>query len=289
MLKKITKGIGNPRRVGGYFAAKVRSGPVEFNQNCLQANKAITDYVLFVTKAATDYRIFSRFKSDPTYREMLEHVTAEQGEKYLAVIKDQNPEFFDQFDRFKINDLVGTPITHSYPSIGTISPTTLRYLKVASDLQQYFGFNIGEKIVEIGVGYGGQLLICDQVFKIKEYHLYDLPPVLSLVERYLESHVLNCAYKTSTLNQNSGDEHYNLAISNYAFSELPSQLQCKYIEKILANSSKGYLTMNSGQEGSLSPDKLSVDVLRRKLPSFEIFEENPLTWPENYIIVWGHK
>jgi hypothetical protein len=125
---------------------------------------------------------------------------------------------------------------------------------------------------------------------MKEYHLYDLPPVLSLVERYLESHVLNCAYKTSTLNQNSGDEHYDLAISNYAFTELRSQLQCKYVEKILANSSKGYLTMNSGREDSIfTVDKLSVDILRRKLLPFEIFEENPLTWRQNYVIVWGHK
>jgi hypothetical protein len=48
--------------------------------------------------------------------------------------------------------------------------------------------------------------------------------------------------------------------------------------------------MNSGLKGSLfTLDKLSVDDLRRKLPPFEIFEENPLTRQENYIIVWGHR
>jgi len=238
-----------------------------------------SDYVPFVKKAVRDSRVFSRFKSDPSYRKALEHVTPEQGEQYLAVIKEQSPEFFDQFDRFKINDLVGSPITHSYPGIGIISPTTLRYVKVASDLEKYFGFDVGKKIVEIGGGYGGQLLINDQIFKVKEHHLYDLLPVNSLVERYLEAHILNCAYKCSTLNRNSGDEHYDLAISNYAFSELPSQLQHKYIDKILANSSKGYMTMN---------DKLDDD-LRRKLPPFEIFDERPLTMQGNYIIVWGHK
>ena len=297
MLQKVSKGIRNPRRAASYLdrklrylADKLRSHEGDFVGSLWGGNRGIADYVLFVTKAARDYRVFSRFKSDPSYREMLEHVTPETGEKCLAVIKDQSPEFFDQFDQFKINDLVGTPITHSYPGIGIFSPTTLRYVKVASDLRKYFGFDIGKKIVEIGVGYGGQLLINDQIFKMKEYHLYDLPPVLSLVERYLEAHILNCAYKTSTLNRNSGDEHYDLAISNYAFSELSSQLQCKYIDKILANSSKGYLTMNSGRKGSLfTLDKLSVDDLRRKLPTFEIFEENPLTWQENYIIVWGHK
>jgi hypothetical protein len=48
--------------------------------------------------------------------------------------------------------------------------------------------------------------------------------------------------------------------------------------------------MNSGRKGSLfTLDKLSLDDLRCKLPPFEIFEEYPLTWQENYIIVWGHK
>jgi putative sugar O-methyltransferase len=293
MLQELLKGIRNPRRAASYLAdrfRKLRSHEDDFVGSLWGGNRAIVDYVLFVTEAASDYRVFSRFKSAPIYREMLEHVTPEQGEKYLAVIKEQSPAFFDRFDQFKINDLVGSPITHLYPGIGIISPTTLRYIKVASDLQKYFGFDIGTKIVEIGVGYGGQLLINDQIFKMKEYHLYDLPPVLSLVERYLEAHYLNCAYKTSTLNQNSGDERYDLAISNYAFSELTSQVQCKYIDRILANSSKGYLTMNSGRKSSVfTLDKLSVDALRCKLPPFEVFEENPLTRQENYIIIWGHK
>ena len=191
---------------------------------------------------------------------------------------------------FKINDLIGTPITHTYSEIGAISPTTLRYIKVASDLRKYFGSNIGDKIVEIGGGYGGQLLINDQIFLMKEYHIYDLPPVLDLTERYLKSHILNSSYKTVTLNQSPGHEIYDLAISNYAFSELPSVLQCKYIEKILANSAKGYLTMNSGLKGSaFEIDKLSIEDLRAKLPPFEVFDEFPLTHRRNYIIVWGHK
>lgn len=296
MLRKILQDIRDSRRVSDSLTAKPadavasRSHDDEDHVGNLGIRSASADYVSIVTKAASDFRVFSTFKSDPTYRVSLEHVTPEQGEKYLAIIKDQSPEFLDQFDRFKINDLIGTPITHSYPGIGMISPTTLRYIKVASDLQKYFGFDIGKKIAEIGVGYGGQLLVNDQIFKVKEHHLYDLLPVLNLVERYLEEHVLNCAYKSSTLNQNSGDERYDLVISNYAFSELPSKLQDKYIEKILVNASKGYLTMNSGFEDSaFTTDKLSIDELRHKLPAFEVFEEQPLTWRHNCIIVWGHK
>jgi phospholipid N-methyltransferase len=115
-------------------------------------------------------------------------------------------------------------------------------------------------------------------------------PVLKLAQRYLEAHILNCSYKKCTLNQNSGKEYYDLVISNYAFSELPSKMQCKYIEKILSKANRGYLTMNSGLASSaFCGNFLSVDELRERLPPFEVFEENPLTFPNNYVIVWGHK
>jgi hypothetical protein len=163
-------------------------------------------------------------------------------------------------------------------------------MKVASDLQKHFGDNIGKKIVEIGGGYGGQLLVNDRLFNISEYHLYDLPPVLNLVCKYLESFILNCSYKLSTLNQSSGNDVFDLVISNYAFSELPSQLQRSYIKKIISKASKGYLTMNSGIGNSRpTSSRLSINELRELLPAFDIVDENPITAPDNYIIVWGHR
>src|SRR5262249_29730903 len=158
---------------------------------------------------------------------------------------------------------IGRPLTSFYPGIGLISPTTLRYMKVAADLRGLFGPDLGKSIAEIGVGYGGQLLVNDSEFSMQRYDLFDLEPVLRLVERYLESHLLNCAYQTSTLNQHLGEKAYDLVISNYTFSELPSQLQRKYIEKVLASAKKAYLTMNSGTSASaFQNDKLSLAELR---------------------------
>jgi hypothetical protein len=179
---------------------------------------------------------------------------------------------------------------YEYKSIGLISPTTLRYIKVASDLKMLFGEHIGESIVEIGCGYGGQALVNDRAFKIKQYKLIDLPPVLTLISKYLESHILNCSYETSTLNQTSNSGKYDLVISNYAFSELPGPLQLKYVEKILINCKKGYLTMNSGKADTKidSMGRMTIKQLEKLLPPFELLEEKPLTNNENYIIVWGH-
>jgi len=246
-------------------------------------------YVAFVQEAVENYDVFKNFKRHPDYQMVLEHVGQADGMKYLNIIKNQSPEFLDVIDKFKNNDLIGNPVTCSYPETGQISPTTLRYIKVASDLKKYFGLNIGERIAEVGVGYGGQLLINDQIFSVNECHLFDLPPVLDLVSKYLESFILNCSYKVITINQCSGNFPYDLVISNYAFSELPSHLQRTYIKKVMSRSSKGYLTMNTGLEGHATElNHLKLDELRTLLPPFEVIAENPITSPNNYIIIWGH-
>lgn len=256
-----------------------------------EGNRSNSDdgqYVASVKKAVSNYSAFRKFKRDPRYQAILEHASKEQGDKCLEIIRSESPYLLDVIETFKINDLVGGATTYEFDGIGSISPSTLRYLKVASDLKNIFGEEIGDRVAEIGCGYGGQLLIADKILRFKQYDLFDLPPVLSLASMYLESHILNFAYKTTTLNQHQGDVNYDLVISNYAFSELPSQLQIRYIEKILSRSKRGYLTMNTGKtEASRDQNKLTLEDLRGYLPEFEVLNEVPLTSPNNYLIVWG--
>ena len=273
-LGKLCKGLGGREYVGA------------------PGNRSLSDngfYIKAVRKAISSSKKFSRFKQDSCYRAVLEHVTKEQGAQYLKIIKDESPSIFKKIEDFKINDTVGGSYTVNYPEVGKISPSTLRYIKVSSDLLNLFGENLGEKIAEIGVGYGGQLLIADKVLKFKQCDLFDLYPVLELTSRYLESHALNSAYKTQTINQHTGDINYDLVISNYAFSELPSTLQRVYIKKVILMSKRGYMTMNSGREVSaFSEDKVSLSELKELLPDFEVLPERPSSHPGNYIIVWGH-
>jgi putative sugar O-methyltransferase len=256
-----------------------------------EGNRSNSDdghYVASVKKAVSNYSAFRKFKRDPRYQAILEHASKEQGDKCLEIIRSESPYLLDVIETFKINDLVGGATTYEFDGIGSISPSTLRYLKVASDLKNIFGEEIGDRVAEIGCGYGGQLLIADKILRFKQYDLFDLPPVLSLASMYLESHILNFSYKTTTLNQHQGDVNYDLVISNYAFSELPSQLQIRYIEKILSRSKRGYLTMNTGKtEASRDQNKLTLEDLRGYLPEFEVLNEVPLTSPNNYLIVWG--
>jgi hypothetical protein len=254
-------------------------------------NRSVSDdgtYIRAVKEAVHDYAAFARFKRDPRYTAILEHSTIQQGKEYFEVIQSESPELIHRIDEFKENDLEGGAVTHRYERIGEISPSTLRYLKVASDIKTIWRGISFDKIAEVGIGYGGQLLINDRVFRFNEYHLFDLPPVLDLTSKYLECHLLNNCYRTYTLNQQNALIDYDLSISNYAFSELPSKLQIKYIEKIFLRSKRGYLTMNSGLPNSaFQRDKLVLSELKTLLPKFEIIDERPLTHPGNYVIVWG--
>jgi hypothetical protein len=246
-------------------------------------------YVRFVEMAVRDYRIFRTFKRHPDYRVVLEHVSQQDGAAYLKIISTEAPALLSNIEEFKENDLIGDPIVFEYGAFGRISPTTLRYVKVASDLKKLFGDLSALRIAEIGIGYGGQFLILDRLHRMGQYDLFDLPPVLELASKYLEGHILNSCYRPLTLNRTGNDTQYDLVISNYAFSELPAPLQVKYIEKIIGRAKRGYLTMNSGYDSAArTGNKLQLAQLQELLPAFEILEERPSSGPDNYIIVWGH-
>lgn len=205
-------------------------------------------------------------------------------------MKSRNDGFLEKaLKSVLLSDEVGNPRKSYYEEVSmTLSPTTLRYVKVASDIRLLFGGDI-DRTAEIGCGYGGQCLVNDQLLGVKSATLFDLPVVNDLIERYLESFLLQGSYKTTTINRIEYDS-YELVISNYAFAELPGELQIRYIEKVLSSSQRGYLTMNSGRGGAFDKisRKLNISELKDKLPRFEVIEEKPLTYEYNYIIVWGH-
>jgi putative sugar O-methyltransferase len=246
-------------------------------------------YAAAVLRALEDQKSFDNFKRIPAYQEILEHVTKQQGEAYLDILKSRNDGMLEKaLETVLVSDSTGNPVKYNYKNLSIpLSPTTLRYVKVASDLKHLFGSGLDE-VAEIGCGYGGQCLVNDALLDYKHSVLFDLSFVNRLIERYLDYTLMNGAYEVTTINQQL-PRQYDLVISNYAFSELPAELQRMYIKKVLANSKRGYLTMNSGIAGALNTGKLSIQELRDLLPPFECLIEEPLTYEHNYIMVWGHK
>ncbi|MEO5331829.1 MAG: hypothetical protein H7839_07375 [Magnetococcus sp. YQC-5] len=256
-------------------------------------------YIPFIKSCLADRKVFSNFKAHPEYDLTIRTQTyKEYGNWLVYLISANTPEFFDIMDQFKINDRVGGGYLHDHKVIGRMNPGTLRYIKVCSDLFVLFGDTI-KTVAEIGCAYGGQFLVMDQFFKMKEYHMFDLPPVLQLISEYLESHLLHSSYKNFTLNQHSGDVDYDLVVSNLAFSEVPVKTQLKYIKKVLSRSKRGYLTMNTGNislDGIeyYGPERerlhLSLDKILELLPPCEVINDTTQPFvPGQYVVVWGNE
>lgn len=246
------------------------------------------EYAAAVMDVLRSQKTFEVFKRKAVYQAILEHVSKSQGAAYLNILKSREDGLLEAaLGGVLLSDSVGHPKKYQYDGIDIkLSPTTLRYVKVASDLKRLFGERI-EHVAEIGCGYGGQCLVNDQLLGYGYTTLFDLPFVNELIRRYLGYVLMNGAYEIATINEKIPQD-YDLVISNYAFSELPRLLQLGYVDKVLSRSKRGYLTMNSGIGGERTDGKLVIDELRSLLPRFDLLEEEPLTSAHNYVIVWGH-
>lgn len=232
-------------------------------------------------------KLFNNFKRNRHYMKVVETVTEKEGNEYLKILESRNDGFLKKgLETVLISDFIGNPLKYFYDGYSIpLSPTTLRYLKVASDLNILFGKDFFS-VAEIGAGYGGQTLINDQILNVFSAKLFDLPYVNQLIEKYLNFFLLRGSYQTTIIN-NEVPANFDLVLSNYAFSELPKDLQIVYIDKVLKNCKRGYLTMNSGLGGHFSNGNLSAIELMNQLPNIKFLEENPLTFKYNYLVVWG--
>ena len=128
------------------------------------------EYRDFVNKCLSNEELFKNFKQNNIYKHILEHVSQEIGSEYLKIIKEQTPLLIKNIENIKINDLVGGSNVVEYKDIGYVSPSSLRYAKVLSDILVLFKKKKFNKINEIGTGYGGQFLIFDQFIDFSNYY-----------------------------------------------------------------------------------------------------------------------
>lgn len=174
-----------------------------------------------------------------------------------------------------------------------VSPTTLRYVKVLQDIMTLFDVEKIRRIVEIGVGYGGQCRILVKYLKnVEKYYLFDLPEVLQLSRTWLKktfSEEKEYAKKVEFIDGTGVDidRRCDFVISNYAFSELTREVQDIYLDRVILKSQSGYITWNSLSYDMM--DGYALNELLEKIPNSFTIPEEPLTSPNNCIIVWGTK
>lgn len=236
-------------------------------------------------QASNDYKFFNNFRRNSIYNQILEHVSEQQGGEYLKLISNDS-DILAEINNFKTNDNYGNPKKYEYQNIGTISPSTLRYIKVLSDLKNHFQTVDNLDICEIGVGYGGQCRIINAYYKPNTYCLVDIKPALDLAQRFLDNYIIHSTLTYNTMNE-IYKKDYDLVLSNYAFTELPRTIQDIYLNKVILNSKRGYITYNE-----ITPEEFksyTSDELLAIIPCSKILKEEPLTHPKNCIIVWGNK
>ncbi len=227
------------------------------------------EYPKYCLKAAQDPEVFKNFKRHRIYQGVVTCCnTYSRGMQFYNVLKRQFPEFINLKDRFRENDMIGNPLTQEYPEIGRFSAVTLRYLKVANALQGTFGDLQKLHIVEIGGGYGGLAKMIDVLGGYGSYTLIDLPEALELAKKYVEAAGLpNVHFEACDELDQLKDKHYDLLVSNYAYSEIDVAEQNEYITKVINNIPNGYITFNFHGPKYFGVHSLSVEEFKNILES----------------------
>jgi hypothetical protein len=278
-----------PLRIWG-FLERVFGTKSVFSSDSKISDSDSTYYSHFVDLAISSEKVFKNFRRNFYYRQILEHVSYKIGFEYLSRLSKKSIQDLKNLPDVIALSSVGSPRRFYFADLGMISPTMIRYQFVSQELQKHFGKSIGKNIVEIGVGFGGQYAILNKSFNIDQYTMFDLPQVMELTYKVLGA----AGVESSKIDTGNIQEPIvlgcDLVISNYAFSELPRDIQKLYIKGVMAGSHRGYLIMNSGRTdvSGRSSGKHTLEELRKVLPPFEVLQEDPLTGPDNYVIIWGH-
>ena len=182
------------------------------------------NYLAFCKAAVEDTTLFNGFKTHPHYTPILSHVSKVQGQKYLEEIDS------DLLQYKHINDVYGRPTLHTYNSY-EIDPTSLRYIKIVSDIRKFLGTDLGS-VLEIGGGYGGLCLFIRSILEVTSYSIKDNKSVIPLVEKYLKLHKLELNTEQS--------KNYDTVVSTFAWDELEFD-EREYYLHIMKESKRGYL------------------------------------------------
>jgi len=155
----------------------------------------------------------------------------------------------------------GTPLT--WPSFlleipQALAPTSLRYLSHALWLRERGFLKQHARVIEVGVGYGG-LAAMNAIISQTRTTLVDLPEVeLAAMKMLAENGLANNASSSSA----TGDDgsKFDCFVSNYAFTELSSNLQGDLIDNYIVRSRHGMIVSNAAvfasEIGGMDNEKL---------------------------------
>jgi hypothetical protein len=240
-------------------------------------------YAEFCELATNDPRAFSKFKSASPYKTVLEHTGLRNGKFYASALEKASLSVDQSF--LKFHSKLGNPEVFTFKNYGTISPSLLRYMKVVLDLDFYFPKWKNMDVLEIGIGYGGQLCVLRELGHAGKYSGVDLLSVTRLASEYLKAARLFSDEIVLIDGGNASESTgAGLFLSNYAFCELIPEIQERYFELYVSKCTNGYVTWNDLSEKTLGgmtalefADRVRGTIIPDPVP----------TYADNLIIVWG--
>ena len=265
-----------------------KSSLFKIKKNRISTLSDFTVYREACRTAAHEQAAFQNFKRNPFYNLLHEQMTFEQGNACLSLIVQKYPDVLPKMETFKKNDSIGNPRTFEYPSVGSVSPTTLRYIKTAAEIKELFGDLNGKKVLEIGGGYGGQCAILNDLFAFSSYTLVDLTEPLALAQKTLEQRgVKNVRFWTP---EEIKEEEFDLVISHFTFTETGTRLQKQYIHSLFTRAKAGYLVCNFfprffGLKPFLKEELLSE--FKKEAIPYKTIAEEPQTGKDNFVLIWN--
>jgi putative sugar O-methyltransferase len=230
---------------------------------------------------------FDAFKQDSRYTPVLEHVSHEESLTYINEMKSRDVLTQETLVSVRENDKYGNPTSYEYDGFGTLSPSTIRYLKNSLDILDYFGVDSGyDNIVEIGGGYGGLCKVFTSFVNFKKYTLFDLPEASKLSQKYL-SNFDTLKNKVTFRDTNNVNQlrKVDLLISNYAFSECSRQYQEEYYNKVIKSTDKFYIIYNAFTQNNIGPDEF----LNLAGKTFDVHVEKEVRPTHSNVILYGIK
>jgi hypothetical protein len=253
------------------------------------------DWVALASRVVANQWPDSSIRRHPAVFDIVETVGPTDGRHYARFLQREAPQLLAG-EAFQQVDCWGRPMRWPGWCLGTrqaFSPTSLRYLATACWLAQRGLLADRQPIVEIGVGFGG-LAACNHLVSDSTTTLVDLPAVEKLAAKMVRatrSVDFPCASDTS-----SSPENFCL-ISNYAFTELSSEWQDRYLDQWVRHASSGLIVSNAEVFAAGIGGRDDSELIRR-LRDFglnpERVTEDPLLAPTDHhygvsLIYWGSR
>ena len=171
----------------------------------------------------------------------IEKLKSTYGQK---IFKDIN----QHLEKYKENDIYGSPIIFEFIFFGHIAPTTIKYISDAIDIEKNILKEFG-LIVEIGGGYGGLLKTISVNIRFKKYILIDIPEALILAKTYI-SHFKELDNKVEYISSFDREKikkinNIDLIIGVCSIAELSEENQIFYLNYLLKRAKNIFLVYNT--------------------------------------------